>query len=410
MTDRHIDMLPGMRDVESGRFERLRSAMDELRTHLSEQGYRLVDTPLLEETELFVRKSGGELSGSLYTFTDPGGHSVSLRPEFTSSVIRHFIESRAALKLPIRLQYSGPVFRYIPSDGNGRRQFTQVGAEVIGDGDGDVDSEMVWLAWAGLKRLKLEEFRVRVGHLQVLHKILSTFGLSEAARLFIISNTQALGHGSVDVSSLMERARQVGILRGGIDLGIEATLEDMSRETAEEFIQGVLRESMPVPVGRRTTDQIVARLLRKVGESDDPGVFEEALSLVEGLSKLSGAPQKVLEQARSIPAVRDLDATAFDGLGSLLELLSKRGVPEADIVVDLGLARGISYYTGVIFELETAASAGGSLGGGGRYDGLIKALGCEDDVPALGFAYNLEQIMDTLSAQQTPAGKAKRNS
>ena len=132
-----------MRDVESDQFERLRGAMDGLRTHLSEQGYSLVDTPLLEETELFVRKSGGELSGSLYTFTDPGGHSVSLRPEFTSSVIRRFIESRAELKLPIRLQYSGPVFRYISSDGDGRRQFTQVGAEVIGDGGVDVDSEII---------------------------------------------------------------------------------------------------------------------------------------------------------------------------------------------------------------------------------------------------------------------------
>ena len=410
MTYRHIDILPGMRDVESDQFERLRGAMDELRTHLSEQGYTPIDTPLLEETELFVRKSGGELSGSLYTFTDPGGHSVSLRPEFTSSVIRSFIESRGARELPLRLQYSGPVFRYISSDRDRRRQFTQVGAEVIGDGGVDVDSEMIWLAWAGLKRLKLGEFRIRVGHLQVLHEILSSFGLSEAARLFIISNTQALGRGTVNVSGLMERARQVGILRGGIDQGIEATLEDMSREAAEDFIRGVLRESMPTPEGRRTTDQIVARLLRKLGESDEPSTFEEALSLVEGLSKLSGPPQKVLEEARSIPAVRDLDAGASDGLGSLLELLSKRGVPEADIVVDLGLARGISYYTGVIFELETVASPGGSLGGGGRYDGLIKALGCEDDVPALGFAYNLEQIVDSMAGRQAPSRKAVKNS
>ena len=409
MTYRNIDMLHGMRDVEPDQYERLRGAVDELRTHLSEQGYSPVDTPLLEETELFVRKSGGELSGSLYTFTDPGGHSVSLRPEFTSSVIRNFIESRGERELPLRLQYSGPVFRYISSDGDGRRQFTQVGAEVIGDGGVDVDSEIIWLAWAGLKQLKLEGYRVRVGHIQVLNKILSTLGLSEAAKIFIISNTQALGQGSEDVSSLMERARQVGILRADVDQGIEATLEDMSRETAEDFIQGVLKESMPVPVGRRTTDQIVARLLRKLGESDEPSTFEEALSLVEGLSKLSGAPQKVLNEARSIPAVRDLDAEAFDGLGTLLEQLSKRGVPEDDVVVDLGLARGISYYTGVIFELEIAASPGVSLGGGGRYDGLIKALGCEDDVPALGFAYNLEQIMDSIAGQKTPSGKAVRN-
>ena len=93
---RRINRLPGVRDVTGSDYHRLTRATDTLRVHLSDAGYQVIDTPLLEETELFIRKSGGALTGRLYTFTDPGGNKVSLRPEFTSSVIRYFIQ-RATL-------------------------------------------------------------------------------------------------------------------------------------------------------------------------------------------------------------------------------------------------------------------------------------------------------------------------
>ena len=111
-TGRQIAILPGMRDIGVADFSQVRKVFDALQSHLSGSSFSLVDTPLLEETELFVRKSGGQITGRLYTFTDPGGHSVSLRPEFTSSIIRAFIEQQEDQKLPVRWQYGGPVFRY----------------------------------------------------------------------------------------------------------------------------------------------------------------------------------------------------------------------------------------------------------------------------------------------------------
>ena len=68
------------------------------------------------------------------------------------------------------------------------------------------------------------------------------------------------------------------------------------------------------------------------------------------------------------------------------------------LTLDLGLARGISYYTGVIFELILASVKQVSLGGGGRYDGLVKALGGDEDAPAMGFAYNLSMLVNVLDS------------
>lgn len=400
-TDRQINIVPGMRDVDAVGFSRISQIADGLKLHLSDSSYESVDTPLLEETELFVRKSGGEITGRLYTFVDPGGHSVSLRPEFTSSIIRFFIDKQDELKLPVRWQYGGPVFRYGP--GGDYRQFTQVGAELVGLSGRSADSEVLTLAWNGLFKTGIKDCRLRVGHLGALRELLHNFGLSEAAELFIIGNIHALKLGESTVEALRERARDVGLLHGGVDVGLESALEDMSEEAAEDFILGVLKESMPTPTGRRSTDQIIARILRKVREADDPGAFDEALLLADKLATLEGRPTRVLEQARGVAMECGLTTTPFDALEGLFEDLSVSGIPQDAVTLDMGLALGISYYTGVIFELTSGTSDAVSLGGGGRYDDLVKALGSEIEVPAMGFAYNVENIVNVLAGSESPA-------
>lgn len=391
----------GMRDLNAQAYERSERALGVLRAHMSAQGYQPIDTPLLEETELFVRKAGGELTGRLYNFTDPGGTSVSLRPEFTSSVIRHFIDNQDALTPPARWQYSGPVFRYEATCG-AYRQFTQSGAELVGADGQQADTEIVSLAASGLTALGMGGFGLRIGHLGVLHSLLDGFGLSEPAKHFVMGNMGSLRRGEADAAALMRHAREVGLLRGGIDLGLEATLESMSAEEAEEFILGALKESMPAPVGRRTTDDIIARLLRKLRSADEPSAFEGALALADRLARLRGKPDDALRQARAAASECGISAAPLAELESLLALLPQAGVAERQVTVDTGMARGISYYTGVIFELTPAATlpfsarGGAALGGGGRYDGLVQALGGRGCVPAMGFAYNVNALLDAL--------------
>ena len=385
-----------MRDVTAHSYERMSRAMEELRAHFGNSGYEVIETPLLEETELFVRKSGGELTNRLYTFTDPGGHRVSLRPEFTSSVIRRFIQEQNSLGVPVRWQYGGPVFRYEGVEGETYRQFTQVGAELVGAAGVEADAEIIYLAWSGLREVGLSDCRLRIGHLGLLHSLLSAHNLSEPAKLFIIGNVQDLKRGRTDVDTLRQRAEDVGLLRVGFDQSIGMALDGISLEAAQEFIQSALKDSMPAPTGQRTTEQIVARLLRKVRIADDPGVFEEALTLISLLAQLHGPPESVLRKARRVALERGMESDSFDELDKLVNALVSRGVPEDNLTLDLGLARGIAYYTGVIFELYASSTKGASLGGGGRYDSLVKALGSEEDAPALGFAYNMDEVLGAL--------------
>ncbi len=400
---RQIRSLAGMGDLDSQAWRRNDDVLARLRSHMSALDYHPIDTPLLEETELFVRKAGGDLAGRLYNFTDPGGTPVSLRPEFTSSVIRHFIDNEASLTAPVRWQYSGPVFRYAPAERGSYRQFTQCGAELVGASGDDADIEIISLAVSGLHRLGLDVFRLRIGHLGVLHSLLDAFGLSEAAKLFIIGNMNALGEGDADVEGLIEHASEVGLLSGSVDLGLglETALESMSTEAAEEFIMGALKESMPEPLGRRTTDQIIARLLSKVREANAPPAFEGALRLASTFSRLSGEPDTTLRLARSALEECGVDAAPLDELESLLARVPEMGIAESRVTLDMGMARGISYYTGVIFEIVQDDAV--ALGGGGRYDDLVQALGGSESVPAMGFAYNVNALLDVLQEDGIPS-------
>ena len=387
-----------MRDISGEALRARKKTEDRIGSYLSRSSYDFVETPLLEETELFVRKSGGELTSKLYTFVDPGGHRVSLRPEFTSSVIRLFVQQSESLTLPVRWQYSGPIFLY-EADGDGAfRQHTQMGAELIGASGTEADAEILNLVWGGLREVGVADFQIRIGHMGVLQELLASFGLSERAGVFIISNIRDLKCGRADIAGLLEQARGVGLLGSDSGPGQTRSKDGPGEDTRRGFLQEALTEAMSSPMGRRTSGEIVERLMRKMAHSDSAEKLEGALAMVDELSRVEGTPMAALERAGRILVKHGLRATALEEVSGLVSSLEAQGIDEEGLILDLGFARGLAYYSGVIFEVRHPGPSGDTLlVGGGRYDGLIRALG-GDSVPALGFAYGLDQIAVALEA------------
>ena len=87
-----VSRLRGMYDISQESWLRKRDLEHSLLKLIGSFGYRFLDMPILEPTELFLRKSGGDLASQIYGFTDTGSNRVSLRPEFTSSIMRHYVE------------------------------------------------------------------------------------------------------------------------------------------------------------------------------------------------------------------------------------------------------------------------------------------------------------------------------
>ena len=157
-------------------------------------GYQLMELPVFEDTELFTRGVGEStdvVSKEMYTFTDRGDRSITLRPEGTAGAMRAVIEHGLDRgQLPVKIWYSGAYFRAERPQAGRYRQFYQVGIEAIGLDDPAIDAEVIAIADAGFKAIGLKKYRLeitslgdsqsRAAHRIDLMKFIATLDLDEA--------------------------------------------------------------------------------------------------------------------------------------------------------------------------------------------------------------------------------------
>jgi histidyl-tRNA synthetase len=166
----------------------------------------------------------------------------------------------------------------------------------------------------------------------------------------------------------------------------------------------------------RTPDEIIDRVLLKsrrhaslgaTGERED---LERALSFAEQLSSIRGLPNDVLPEAERLLSRFEVPAGALEELRKVLGLLALHDLPDVTIELAPGMARGIAYYSGLIFELYADSGpnnpAATPICGGGRYDGLALALTGTHSFPALGFSFAVEVLQ--AAASSTPVFEAEQ--
>jgi histidyl-tRNA synthetase len=149
----------GTNDLIYPESDKMRGLLEVARELLELYGYQLIDTPVLESTDLFTRSIGEAtdiVSKEMYTFEDRGGESLTLRPEGTAPVVRAYLErGLQSAGLPQKLYYFGPMFRRERPQAGRFRQFFQVGAEAIGSSDPFLDAEITAISDLYFKRLGL---------------------------------------------------------------------------------------------------------------------------------------------------------------------------------------------------------------------------------------------------------------
>ena len=163
---KQIPALKGPKDILPREARTWQSVETVIRRVCELYGYREIRTPIFEATELF-EKGTGETSDivikEMYTFKDKGGRSLTLRPEYTPSIVRSIIENRLYLKSdPLRFYFMGPMFRYDKPQKGRFRQFHQLDVEVFAEEDPAVDAELVEMADFLLKELKVFEIQTLV--------------------------------------------------------------------------------------------------------------------------------------------------------------------------------------------------------------------------------------------------------
>ncbi len=384
-----IKSILGQFDSSPSYFQLKQNLINSITKHLSSFDFDLSDYPLIEPTELYVRKSGGEITNSLYSFIDPGGNRVSLRPEFTTSVIRSYLEDKDQYSIPIKRQYVGPVFRYQPFfNQHSFRQFTQQGCELIGLDDINSDALILRLSLMGLAESGISSVVVKIGHVGFIRQILKKYDLTDAMELFVLSHLNDLADPGFPISDILDEAYNIGFISDNQTKKFNSVA---NKKWTYDSVKSTFKDRLSGNLGRRTHDQVIDRFLAKTAE--DSITKDTFSSVLNDLSEFIIKNNFIVSE--NISAESDLTVKTY--INSILEEVGVIGNLDVKYKVDFAIQRGLTYYTGLIFDLEGEGKwTGKTLGGGGRYDGLVKSMGNDIDLPAIGFAMNIESILECV--------------
>jgi histidyl-tRNA synthetase len=280
-------------------------------------GYREIRTPVMESTELFVRSVGEGtdiVSKEMFTFTDRGGRSMTLRPEGTAPALRAYVEHKLHGELAVaKLYYISTIYRYERGQKGRYREHQQTGVEVLGSQDPALDAEVLTLAMEFYRRLGIPNTELR----------LNSVGCQACRPAYR--------------EALLDFARPL--------------LDQMSEDNRTRFNVNPLR-------------------MLDSKDERDRRLLAEAPALAD----------RLCEECRA----------HFEALRGYLDALGVK------YTLDPNLVRGFDYYTKTAFEIVSPdLGAQSSIGGGGRYDGLVEELGGHP-TPGIGFGIGTERCLLVL--------------
>ncbi len=308
-------------------------------------GFKRVQTPIFETLDLFTAKSGPGVVKQLYAFQDKSDRALTLRPELTAPVMRMVSEEMRGFPKPLRLSYFGQCFRYEESKKGRYREFFQYGAELIGASGPLAEAEVVALAIDMLDGCGLIDYEVRIGHVGVLRDILTGLGLSTE------------GEPESSVASAMRL----------LDKGDWDGLGELFAAN---------------------------------------GIDSSATQNLRSLSQLDGGIE-TLDSARDILSNMGVSLESLDELASMLSALDALAPTPPSLKVNLCVARGLDYYTGMVFEVNVAELGGeGQVLGGGSYR-LLHLFGLDDLDPSCGFGLGFDRVLLALEAQASRDGRSE---
>lgn len=397
---RRIERLRGMYDLLPEAYQHQRWVIDQLSTYLTQAGYAQVNTPVLERSDLFEASFGQELGRKLYAFR-LHNRELCLRPEYTASICRLYLDHYQQQPLPLRFQYAGSIFRY-EAPGRARyRQHTQVGVELFGGNPIATDAEILQLACNILHKMHIPNYRLELGHIGVVSSFIQRLHLDHHAAHLLLSLMEQISRSEAGERVAQERLEALYPPDPSLEKLTETADQDMQTRYVTSLLDGISVSFGDDDIRR----EIVERFLWKMGRSEQQRQILHALEFLRALHAVSGPPPEVFHELRALLDRYELDPAPLNELQQLVLIVEQCGVPREQIQLNLSLGRGVSYYTGLVFEIHAQEEDGfdAHLCGGGRYDRLMSAVGNAGELNACGFAFGVERLLSLIPREMLPS-------
>jgi histidyl-tRNA synthetase len=366
----------GLEDRGPAAINTTRQMVETIRAVYERYGFEPVETPAFEYTDALGKflPDQDRPNEGVFSFQDDDEQWISLRYDLTAPLARYVAENFDSLPKPYRSYRAGYVYRN-EKPGPGRfRQFMQFDADTVGSGSPAADAEMCMMAADTMEALGIQrgQYVVKVNNRKVLDGLMESIGLggdeNAGRRLTVLRAIDKL-----DKFHLDEVAKLLGPGRW-----------DGGEEGKGDFTKGA-----------GLSDREISRVINFTGWGPaDSGAKSERASNAVTLANFG--------------AVVEGNALGLEGvaeLSQIKDLVAAGGYDDGRVVIDPSVVRGLEYYTGPVYEVEllldTKDEKGrpvrfGSVGGGGRYDGLVSRFRGEP-VPATGFSIGVSRLQAALT-------------
>ena len=340
--------LKGFRDLLPQEAELKGAMLQTLERVFRSFGFPRIETPHLEYAEVLLGDAGAEINKQVYRFTDHGDRAVALRFDLTVPLARYVVQHRHEVGLPFRRYAIGSAFRGENTQAGRYREFTQCDFDIIGaesfDAARGADAEIVQIIAAALSALQVREYVIRVNNRKIFN------GLCECV---------GIGDKSVDALRIVDKLGKIG--------------------------QSGVRE------------ELAAAGLAA-------GQIDELLGVID-LSK-DGDAQAIFSKLSAFKQRGGTIAAGITELERVFEILAALPDLAGTCVVDLSIARGLGYYTGIVFETYLKALPRiGSVCSGGRYANLTATFSRER-LPGVGSSVGVDRLIAALTELGLNALKA----
>ena len=351
-----------------------------IRESFSVYGFDPVETPFVEYTDALGKflPDQDRPNEGVFSFQDDDEQWLSLRYDLTAPLARYVAENFERLPKPYRSYRAGMVFRN-EKPGPGRfRQFMQFDADTVGAASVAADAEICMMAADTLERLGIArgDYVIKVNNRKILDGVMEAIGLG----------------GEENAGRRLTVLRAIDKLdRLGVD-GVRMLLGPGRKDESGDFTKGAGLNDAQI-------SKLVSFLLA-AGQQD------------ERISRMYSDEyvREVREEIQNSFYESEILPTGFDELQQIGDLVSRAGYGSDRIRIDPSIVRGLEYYTGPVFEAELTFGVKdekgnpvrfGSVGGGGRYDGLVGRFRNEP-VPATGFSIGVSRLFAALKLIDSP--------
>ena len=355
----------GFADRGGAEIAAMRRMLDKIRAVYERYGFEPLETPAVEYTDALGKflPDQDRPNEGVFSLQDDDEQWLSLRYDLTAPLARYVAENFESLPKPYRSYREGWVFRN-EKPGPGRfRQFMQFDADTVSSASMAADAEMCMMAADTMEALGLQgQYIVKVNNRKVLDGVLESIGLSGEAnagkRLTVLR--------AIDKYDRLERR------------GVEQLLGAGRKDESGDFTPGA---KLDPPQIKSVLDYVEARLDEQIGDVE---------TIFNDWSRAVGSSS--------------VGARGITELAEIAGICGSAGYGPTRVSFDSSVVRGLEYYTGPVYEVdltfETKDEHGrpvhfGSIGGGGRYDGLIARFRGEA-VPATGFSIGVSRLMAAL--------------